>query len=135
MAALLGAGTLVLDVVARYARFDEAANEVAHVGGITTVAGVRVGDDERPVVHRRRRCRKLFGGGHLQPQVVLVAVGGQQGAHQSGGFVGHLAEGIAGEVGPPRVLADRPPLRRGGPATEVDALMPIRFITTAWPGE
>ena len=43
MAALLGARTLVLDVVARNAGFHEAADQVAHVW-IAAVAGVRVGD-------------------------------------------------------------------------------------------
>ena len=49
MAALLGARTLVLDVVARNAGLHEAADQVAHVR-IAAVAGVGVGDDERPEV-------------------------------------------------------------------------------------
>ena len=117
MAALLGARPLVLDVVAGHAGLDEAADQVADVR-ISTVAGVGVGDDERPVVDRGRGRPLLFG--HLQPQEVLVAVGGEQGPHQAGGLVGHLAQRIAGEVGA-GVLGDRS-LGRGGPAAEVDAL-------------
>ena len=49
VAALLGARALVLDVVSRHADLDEAADQVAHVR-VTAVAGVGVGDDERPVV-------------------------------------------------------------------------------------
>ena len=117
MAALLGAGALVLDVVAGHADLDEAADQVAHVR-VTAVAGVGVGDDERPVVVRR-------GGGalplaHVQALILLVAVGGEQGAHQHRGVVGHLAQGIAGEVGP-GVLGGGA-LGRGRPAAEVDAL-------------
>ena len=82
------------------------------------MAGVGVGDDERPVVDRGRRGALLVG--HLQAQVLLIAVGGEQCAHQPGGLVGHLAQRIAGQVGP-GILADRA-LRRRGPATEVDAL-------------
>ena len=117
MAALLGAGALVLDVVAGHADLDEAADQVAHVR-VTAVAGVGVGDDERPVVILRRRGALPFA--HLQPQVLLIAVGGQQGAHQHRGVVGHLAQRIAGEVGP-GILGDGA-LGRGRPAAEVDAL-------------
>ncbi len=85
---------------------------------ITAVAGVGVGDDERPVVVRRGRGALLVG--HPQPQVLLVAVGGEQRAHQAGGLVGHLAQRIAGQVGP-RILADGA-LGRRRPAAEVDAL-------------
>ena len=56
MAALLGARALVLDVVAGHAGLDEAANQVAHVR-IAAVAGVGVGDDERPVVVGRASRR------------------------------------------------------------------------------
>ena len=117
MAALLRAGALVLDVVAGHARLDETANEVAHVG-ITAVAGVGVGDDERTVVVCRGRGALLVG--HAEPQVLLIAVRGQKGAHQPGGLVGHLAQGIAGQVGT-RILADRA-LGRCRPAAEVDPL-------------
>ena len=115
VAALLGARPLVLDVVTRHPVFDETPNQVAHVG-ISAVSGVRVGDDEWSVVVFRRGCALL--GGHLQSQVLLVAVGGQQRADDAGRFLGHLAERIAGQVGS-RILADGP-LRRGGPAAEVD---------------
>jgi hypothetical protein len=54
VAALLGARALVLDVVAGHAGLDEAADQVAHVR-VAAVAGVGVGDDERPVVVGRRR--------------------------------------------------------------------------------
>ena len=117
MAALLRAGALVLDVVARHAGLDEAPNQVADVR-ITAVTGVGVGDDERPVVVGRRRGALLVG--HAQPQVLLIAVGGEQRPHQPGGLVGHLAQRIAREVGS-RILADGA-LRRSRPATEVDAL-------------
>ena len=82
------------------------------------MAGVGVGDDERPVVDRRRPLALLLA--HPQAQVLLVAVGGQQRADQAGGLVGHLAERIAGQVGS-RILADRA-LGRGRPPAEVDAL-------------
>ena len=71
---------------------------------ISAVAGVGVGDDERAVVHRRGRGALFLG--HLQPQELLVTVGGEQGPHQAGGLVGHLAERIAREVGA-GILGDR----------------------------
>ena len=117
MAALLGTRALVLDVVSRHPGFDETLDQVAHVW-IAAVAGVGVGDDERPVVHRRRSFALLLA--HPQAQVLLIAVGGQQRTDQSGGLVGHLAERIAGQVGS-RILADGA-LGRGRPPAEVDAL-------------
>ncbi len=42
-------GLLILDVVARHADLDEAADQVAHVR-VAAVTGVGVGDDERPEV-------------------------------------------------------------------------------------
>ena len=117
MAALLRAGALILDVIAGHAGLDEAANQVAHVR-ITAVAGVGVGDDERPVVVGGGGGALLVG--HPQPQVLLIAVGGQQRAHQARSLVGHLAQRIAGEVGA-GILADRA-LGRRRPAAEVDAL-------------
>ena len=119
VAALLGARALVLDVVAGHAGLDEAADEVAHVR-VAAVAGVGVGDDERPEVVRRRRGALRLG--HARAQVLLVAVGGEQGAHERRGLVGHLAERIAREIGS-RVLA-RPALGGGRPAAEVDPLDP-----------
>jgi hypothetical protein len=59
VAALLHAGLLVLDVVAGHADLDEAADEVAHVR-VAAVAGVGVGDDERPEVDERRRGALLL---------------------------------------------------------------------------
>ena len=117
MAALLRTGALVLDVVTRHAGLDEAADQVAHVR-IAAVAGVGVGDDERPeVVGRGRGALRV---GHAQAQVLLIAVGGEQCAHQPRGLVGHLAQRIAGEIGS-RILADGA-LGRRRPAAEVDAL-------------
>ena len=119
MAALLGARALVLDVVARHADLDEAADQVAHVR-VAAVAGVGVGDDERPeVVSRRRGALRL---GHPRTQIVLVAIRREQGAHERRRFVGHLAERIAGEIGS-RVLAGAA-LGGGRPATKVDPLDP-----------
>ncbi len=80
MAAFLGTWTLVFDVVAGHASLDEAADQVAHVW-ISTVSGVGVGDDERPEVDCRSGCALLVG--HPQTQVLLVAVSGQQRAHQT----------------------------------------------------
>ena len=114
---LLGAGALVLDVVSGHAGLDEPLDQVAHVR-VSAVPGVRVGDDERPVVHRGGDFTLL--GGHAQAQVLLVAVGGQQRTDQTGGFVGHLAEWIAGQVGS-GIFVDGA-LGRGGPPAEVDAL-------------
>ncbi len=117
VAALLGARTLVLDVVPGDARLGEAANEVAYVR-ISAVARVRIGDEERPVVHLR--CLGPLLVGHLAAQELLVAVGGEQGAHDAGSLVRDLAQGVAGEVGA-RVLGGRA-LGRGGPSAHVDPL-------------
>ena len=117
VAALLGSGSLVLDVVAGYPRLDESPNQVAYVG-IAAVSGIGVGDDEGPVVHRRGGGPLLVG--HLQAQVLLIAVGGQQGTHQAGCLVGHLAERITGQVR--AWILGRGTLGRGRPAPEVDAL-------------
>ena len=130
MAALLRAGALVLDMVSGHAGLDEAPNQVAHVR-ITAVAGVGVGDDERAVVVRRGRGALLVG--HAQAQVLLIAVGGEQGPHQPGGLVRHLAQGIAGEVGS-GIFADGP-LGGRRPATEVDAFDAHPLYDTACPGE
>ena len=119
VAALLGARTLVLDVVARDAGLHEAADQVAHVR-VAAVAGVGVGDDERPeVVGRRRRALRL---GHARAQIMLVAVGGEERAHPRGGLVGRLAERVAREIGP-RVFA-RSPLGGDRPAAQVDPFDP-----------
>lgn len=63
VAALLGAGSLVLDVVARHTDLDEAADQVAYVR-IAAVAGVGVGDDKRAEVVSR--CRRTLSLAHLQ---------------------------------------------------------------------
>ena len=117
MSALLGSGTLILDVVAGDAGLDEATDQVAHMR-IAAVAGVGVGDDERPVVDSGGGGALLVG--HLQPQVLLVAVGGQQRAHQARRLVGHLAQRVAGEVRA-RILVGGAFGRRR-PAAQVDAL-------------
>ena len=88
--------------------------------GIAAVAGIGVGDDERTKVGGRRRAALLLG--HARAQILLIAIGGEQGAHQDRGLVGHLAERIARQIGP-GVLARRAP-GRGRPAAEVDALDP-----------
>ena len=59
---------------------------------------------------------------HPRTQILLVAIGREQGAHERRCFVGHLAERIAGEIGS-RVLA-RSALGGGRPAAEVDRLDP-----------
>ena len=127
VAALLRARALILDVVSGHADLDEAADQVAHVR-ISAVAGVGVGDDERPVVVLRGRGALPFA--HLQALVLLVAVGGEQGAHQYGGVVGHLAQRVAGQVGARDLRwwspSPRSPSRRGRSPS-----MPIRFMLTA----
>ena len=85
---------------------------------VTAVAGVGIGDDERAEVIRR--CRGALPLTHVQTQVLLIAVGGEQGAHQHRGVVGHLAQGIAGEVGPG--IFGGGALGRGCPTAEVDPL-------------
>ncbi len=117
VAALLGTRLLVLDVVPGHAHLGEAPDEVAHVG-VTAVAGVGVGDDERAEVH-------LGGGGalglaHVGAHVGLVPVRCEQRADDGRGLVRHLAQRVRGEVGP-RVLVDGA-LGAGGPAAQVDAL-------------
>ena len=115
--ALLGPGLLILDVVAGHADLDEAADQVAHVR-VTTVARVGVGDDERTEVDFRRRPSLLVG--HARPRVVLVPVGGQQGANEHRGLVRHLAQRVARQIGA-GILVERA-LGRRRPAAEVDAL-------------
>ena len=117
VAAFLGAGALVLDVIPGHADLDETPDQVAHVR-VTAVARVGVGDDERAVV-------VLPGGGellraHLPSLVLLVTVGGKQRAHQHRGVFRNLAQRVAGQVGP-RVFGGGP-LGRGCPAAEGDPL-------------
>ncbi len=119
VAALLGARALVLDVIPRNAGLDEAADQVAHMG-IAAVAGVGVGDDEWAVVVGRGRGALRLA--HPQAQILLVAVGGEQRAHQRRRLIRHLAQGIAREIGP-RILGGGT-LGGGRPAAEVDALDP-----------
>ena len=117
VATLLGARALILDVVTGHADLDEAADQVAHVW-ISAVAGVGVGDDERPVVVLRCRCALPFA--QVQALVLLVAVGGEQSAHQYRGVVGNLAQRVAGQVG--AGVFGGGAFRRGRPAAEVDRL-------------
>src|ERR1019366_5170418 len=129
MAALLGARTLVLDVVARHASLYEAADQVADVR-VAAVAGVGVGDDEGPeVVSLRRGALRL---GHPQTHIVLVAIRRQQGAHERRRFVGYLAEWIAGQIGS-RVLAGAA-LGGGRPPTQVDPFDPHPLHRHRLPG-
>ena len=127
--ALLGAGPLILDVIAGDTGFDEAPDQIAHMR-ITAMAGVGVGDDERPVVNRRRGGPLLVC--HLHPQELLVAVGGEQRPHQSGRLVGNLAQRVAGEIGA-RILVGGA-LGRGGPPAEVDALDAAALHRDGLPG-
>ncbi len=117
VAALLGAGLLVLDVVAGDAHLDEAAHEVAHVG-VTAVAGVGVGDDPGAEVHLGSGV--ALGLAHAGARELLVLVRREEGAYEAGGLVRHLAQGVARQVRA-RVLGGGP-LGRRGPAAEVDAL-------------
>ena len=93
VAALLRSRLLIFDVVARHSDLDKAADEIADVR-VSAVTGVSVGDDERPEVDGWRRVALFFG--HSGAYEVLILVGGEKRAHQSGGLVGHLAERIAG---------------------------------------
>ena len=119
MAALLGARALVLDVVARNAGLHEATDEVANVR-VAAVAGVRVGDDERPEVVSLRRGALCLS--HPRTQILLVTIRRKQGAHERRRFVGHLAERITGEIRS-RILA-RAALGGRRPAAEVDPFDP-----------
>ena len=73
-----------------------------------------------PIVDGRRRLALFFG--HARAREVLVLVGGEKCAHQSGGLVGHLAERIAGQVRA-RILCERS-LGGGRPAAQVNAFHP-----------
>ena len=85
---------------------------------VAAVAGVRVGDDERPEVHLGRGPALLLG--HPRAGVELVPVGREQGADDRRRLVRHLAQRVAREVGPGVLV--RGALGRGRPAAEVDAL-------------
>ena len=117
VAALLGAGPLILDVVAGDADLDEAANQVADVR-VAAVAGVGVGDDERAVVVGGLSASLVIG--HPRAEELLVAVRRQQGADDHRGLVGHLAQRVAGQVGAGVFV--RRALGRGRPAAEIDPL-------------
>ncbi len=92
VAALFGARFLIFDVIARHADFDKAADQIADMR-VSAVTGVGVGNDERPEVDDGRGLALFFG--HARARKVLVLVGGEKSAHQSGSFVWHLAEWIA----------------------------------------
>ena len=117
--ALLGTRLLVLDVIPRDADLDESPDQVPNVR-VTPVAGVGVGDDEWAKVDGR--CRPALALVHLGACEVLVPVGREEGSDQAGRLVGNLAQRIAREVRT-GVLGCRP-LRRGGPAAEVDGVDP-----------
>jgi len=122
MAALLGAGFLIFDMVAGHARLDEAANEIADVG-VATVTRVGVGNDEGAEVDRGGRGAFFFA--HARAIEVLVAVGGEQGADDGRRFVGNLAQRIACQVGP-GILRDRA-LGGSRPSPQVDSLDALAF--------
>ena len=123
VAALLGARALVLDVIPGHADLDESPDQVADVG-IAPVAGVGVGDDERPEVYGRGRS--ALGLGHPAAREVLVAIGGQERAHDARGLVRHGTQRVTGKVRA-RVLMGRA-LGRGGPAAKVDRLEPLALL-------
>src|SRR6185437_4303597 len=114
--AFLGAGLLVLDVVAGDANLDEAPDQIPDVG-VAAVPGVGIGDDERPEVGFRRG--RPLGQRHPRAGETLVAVRREQRAHDRRGLLRHLGERIAGQVRA-GVLGDRS-LGRRRPAAQVDA--------------
>ncbi len=61
VAALLGARPLILNVIASDPDLDESADEVPH-GGVTAVARIGVGHDERSVIDRLRGAREVSRG-------------------------------------------------------------------------
>jgi hypothetical protein len=75
-------------VVAGDSYLDKAADQIADVR-VAAVTSVGVGDDERAKVDDRRGFALLFG--HAHAREVLVLVGGEKRAHQSGGLVRDLA--------------------------------------------
>ena len=115
--ALLGAGLLVLDVVARDPDLHETTDQIPDVR-VAAVSGVGVGDDEWPVVDLGRGDTLRLA--QARAGEALVPVCREQRAHDRRGLVGHLGQRIAGQVGS-RVLRHRSPGRRG-PAPQVDAL-------------
>ncbi len=119
VAAFLGARLLVLDVVAGHADLDETTDQIPDMG-VSAVARVRVGDDERPEVDVRRRSAPLLV--HLAARELLVLVSGEERTYQAGRFIGNLAEGVAREVRS-GILGKRT-LCRGGPAAQVDRFDP-----------
>ncbi len=115
--ALLGAGLLILDVIARDPDLDETTDQIPDVR-VAAVSGVGVGDDERPIVDLGRGSTLRLA--QARAGEALVPVRHEQGAHNRRGLVGHLGERVAGQVGS-RVLRDGS-LGRRGPAAQVDAL-------------
>jgi hypothetical protein len=78
MATLLHARLLIFDVVAWYADLDEAADQIAHVS-VTSVARVRIGDDEGAIIVDGSLVALLLA--HASALEMLVLVGCQQSAH------------------------------------------------------
>src|ERR1035438_8753026 len=87
---------------------------------VATMAGVRVGDNERPKIDRGSRLALLLG--HPHPREVLILVGREKRAYQSGSFIRHLAERVAGQVRT-WILCYRSPGGRR-PAAQINALHP-----------
>src|SRR5215469_11440618 len=117
MPALLGAGLLILDVVASDPNLDETTDQVPDVR-IATVPGIGIGDDERPVVDLGGRC--TLGLAEAGASEALVPVRREQSAHDWRSLVWYLGQRITCQVGP-RVLGDRS-LGRRSPAAEIDTL-------------
>jgi len=116
VAALLGAGLLVLEVDARGAGLDEELDEL-HNGAEATVAGVAVGDDGDEVVDLRW-C-SLAGEDGRGAFLILPAVVVELGAHELITLPGHCVHGIIRKVRPGLVGAAR--RARALPPADVDA--------------
>ena len=117
VAAFLCTRPLILDVVARHANLDKSPDEVPYVR-LTAVARVGVGNDEGPEVMSGDRRALLIS--HAQALKPLVPIGGQQRPNQRCGFVGYLAEGIAGQVRTGILRVGSP--GRCRPASEINTL-------------
>ncbi len=71
MAALLDARLLIFNMIARHAHFNEAPDQVAHMG-VAAMTRVGVGNDKWPVVDLRGLRAFFFT--HAQTQEILIAV-------------------------------------------------------------
>lgn len=115
MAALLGAGHLVLDVDTRSALLDKHLGEL-HDGGQAAVTRVGVGNDRAQVVDVRRVLALL--GRHARASLALLAVVEELGHEQVLDLVGHRVGRVVGQVG--TGLVGRRRRRRRLPARDVD---------------